>query len=126
MRIQRQVISVECLRQIRRGNSHAGRSPSAARSAFTLIELLVVIAIIALLAALPLPALAPDKARAKTIECMSHLHQMTIAAHVYVDDNAGLYPIAYWFDEETGNYYCWDLTTTIDGGVLPGLLWSGR
>jgi prepilin-type N-terminal cleavage/methylation domain-containing protein/prepilin-type processing-associated H-X9-DG protein len=57
--------------------------------AFTLIELLVVIAIVGILAALLLPSLARSKVLARKVECSSNLRQLSLATHMYWDDNAG-------------------------------------
>ncbi len=62
------------------------------RRAFTLIELLVVIAIIAILAAMLLPALSRAKESGRRIACLNNLTQLSLAAHLYVDDNQGAYP----------------------------------
>src|ERR1022692_3156381 len=65
------------------------RDGDSSRDGFTLIELLVVIAIIAILAALLLPALAKAKEKAKQVQCISNLKQLTIAYFSYQQDNGG-------------------------------------
>src|SRR6202040_4044976 len=50
-----------------------------------------VIAIIAILAAMLLPTLARSKATAQRIKCVGNLQQLSLAAHLYWDDNSGNY-----------------------------------
>jgi prepilin-type processing-associated H-X9-DG protein/prepilin-type N-terminal cleavage/methylation domain-containing protein len=64
-----------------------GENPEPGRGfAFTLIELLVVIAVIALLAAFLFPSLSRAKASASSTACRSNLHQIGLAAQMYLAD----------------------------------------
>jgi len=95
-----------------------------------LIELLVVIAAIALVMSLLLPAVSRSKETAKSARCLSNLRQMAIAAHIYVNDYSGSYPIAYYQNVQNGVVHScnWDWTTIAGSPdrVIPGLLWQGQ
>ena len=76
--------------------------------AFTLIELLVVIAIIAILAAMLMPALGSAKEAGRRISCLNNLHQLSLAAQMYVNDSGGSFPLRSevnsWPNQFYGNY----------------------
>lgn len=70
----------------------APRLERATPGAFTLVELLVVIAVIALLAALLLPALSRAKESARASQCLSQMHQISLAIRLYADGNNDEFP----------------------------------
>ena len=55
---------------------------------------------------------------------------MAIAAHIYVNDYSGAYPIAYYQNVQNGVVHScnWDWTTIAGSPdrVIPGLLWQGQ
>ena len=65
------------------------RRLSRARDGFTLIELLVVVAIIAVLVAILLPALTTALEAGRSAVCASHLRQVGMAHHFWIDDHDG-------------------------------------
>ncbi len=79
----------------------------------TLIELLVVVAIVAVLTSLLIPALRSAMASARTVHCMSNLHQQGQSWSIYAEDYAGTY-IAPW------DFYA---TSRLKGGALVWEFW---
>src|SRR5438034_11611751 len=78
-------------------------------AAFTLIELLVVIAIIAILAAILFPVFAQARDKARQAGCLSNMKQLSLAYHMYAQDNDEKFPINR-FDGRGPNYplsYTW-------------------
>ena len=74
---------------------------------FTLIELLVVIAIIAILAAILFPVFARARAKARQTTCLSNIKNLTLAHHMYTQDNDECFPFAqlYCFDPPVYNEF---------------------
>lgn len=85
---------------------------SSSRRAFSLIEILVVLAIVGILAALLLGAFSRVRQNSEKTTCASNLRQLANAMQLYLQDNAGAFPI--------------DFTNTPRiGGDLP-VFWSDR
>ena len=63
------------------------------RPNFTLIELLAVVDIVALLAAMPMPALQQARESAKCGTCLSQNRQIGTAINMYCGDNEEIFPL---------------------------------
>lgn len=72
------------------------------RMAFTVVELLVVIAVIALLLSVLLPALGAARRASRSMVCLAHTKQLTLAWSAYTLDNDGrAMPLAHTDPRET-------------------------
>src|SRR4051794_35001878 len=65
---------------------------SQKRIGFTLVELLVVIGIIGVLVGILLPALNKAREQAKTVQCLSNLRQLSLAAEMYASQTGYVVP----------------------------------
>ncbi len=72
------------------------------RSAFTFIELLIVTCLIMGLIILLLPVLSQARGKARGSQCQSNLQQISVALHVYAQDNFGKFPPQ---DNQLGSLY---------------------
>jgi len=89
--------------------------PQDHRRGFTLIELLVVISIIAILASMLLPALSRAKDRAKSINCINNVRQMSLSYNLYADDNKDDVVTLYLFQTAPpGAYFPGSVTWWVD------------
>jgi len=102
------------------------------RGGFTLTELLVVVSVMALLMGLLIPVLGKAREHARGAACLSDLHQMGLAAQMYLDDHRGTFWRYYtdvaggrrwWFGFESGGPGSGtNRPLDVSRGVLGGLL----
>jgi prepilin-type N-terminal cleavage/methylation domain-containing protein/prepilin-type processing-associated H-X9-DG protein len=73
--------------------------------AFTLIELLVAVTMIGLLAAIMLPSLAKARRQGKSAVCASNLHQLGVAANMYLNEHNDAFWPFQWDSPEGINWW---------------------
>ena len=96
------------------------------RRAFTLVELLIVLGILMVLASLTLSGLSGARKSAQSVQCLSNLRQLAVAATEYAARYDMTYPPAQWSDRsDPALTRGWDYTRRGATVLGPGLLWSG-
>lgn len=81
-------MSAAILQARRERSVRAGDLSRNSRGGFTVTELIVAIAIIAILLALLFPALLKVRSAQRGTTCISNLRQISVAFHLYAQDNA--------------------------------------
>jgi prepilin-type N-terminal cleavage/methylation domain-containing protein len=82
--------------------------------AFTLLELLVVIAIIGIMAALLFPVLGRAKERARRIQCMTNLKQVSVLVMLYAEGNNQKLPVV------SAGRWAWDVEQSVADKMVEG------
>lgn len=72
----------------------------AGRSAFSLIEVMIVVVVLGVLIAILLPVVGNARRSAASVECQSHLHDLSVAFEMFTSSNGDFFP-----DEMSG---AWD------------------
>jgi len=96
------------------------------RGGFTVVELLVSLGIVSVLVGLLLPSLAAARGTARTVQSLSNLRQMTLAATQYAD-RWNRFPPAVRYAAGGGGglrTIAWDWAEDASGEAVPGPLWA--
>jgi prepilin-type N-terminal cleavage/methylation domain-containing protein/prepilin-type processing-associated H-X9-DG protein len=80
-----------------RGEFYPVAQPRHTQNGFSLVELLVVIGILGLVLALLLPTLGKARGVSEQLVCATNLRSIGVAITIYVSENRGTYPAAYFY-----------------------------